>query len=130
MKKGRDDRARQARYSNRLQKLKEEVQHQLQRAQQAVRDAKTQNGDDWLDETQRHQERELSASDANRARHTLVSVDQALMALKRGSYGLCQGCGDPIPEKRLTALPFAARCVPCQEEVEMHRSHSMTSAYL
>ena len=30
----------------------------------------------------------------------------------------CRGCGDPIPEKRLEALPGVGLCRDCQEERE------------
>ncbi len=49
--------------------------------------------------------------------HTsLRLVDQALDRLQTGDYGICLGCGSPIPEKRLMAIPWASHCVPCQED--------------
>ncbi|MEP7045905.1 MAG: TraR/DksA C4-type zinc finger protein [Ilumatobacteraceae bacterium] len=32
-----------------------------------------------------------------------------------GIYGLCIGCGSPIGEERLAAIPHAETCVSCQE---------------
>lgn len=46
---------------------------------------------------------------------------EVLMALKRideGTYGLCVACGNPIPEKRLEAIPWAARDVKCEQVLE------------
>ncbi len=37
--------------------------------------------------------------------------------LERGN-GTCRGCRQPIPEKRLAAVPGALRCTPCQENWE------------
>jgi len=42
-------------------------------------------------------------------------VDEALDRLDSGDYGICLCCEEPIPAKRLNALPWARYCVPCQE---------------
>ena len=42
-------------------------------------------------------------------------VDEALDRLNSGDYGICQSCEDPIPPKRLRALPWARYCISCQE---------------
>ena len=31
----------------------------------------------------------------------------------------CQRCGDPIPAKRLAAVPDATKCVPCQRRYDL-----------
>jgi DnaK suppressor protein len=45
----------------------------------------------------------------------LKMVDAALDRMDGGDYGLCADCGDPISGKRLEAIPWAVRCVSCQE---------------
>ena len=47
------------------------------------------------------------------AKLTLAEIDQALVRLEDGSYGLCVGCGEPIVGERLLAVPYARHCVPC-----------------
>lgn len=42
-------------------------------------------------------------------------VEEALDRVASGDYGICLGCDDPIPEKRLRAIPWARYCIPCQE---------------
>jgi DnaK suppressor protein len=46
-------------------------------------------------------------------------IEEALARLHEGSYGTCADCGIEISEKRLKALPFARRCVACQEKAEL-----------
>jgi DnaK suppressor protein len=46
-------------------------------------------------------------------------IDEALAKLEEGTYGRCADCGAEISEKRLRAVPFARRCVACQEKQEM-----------
>jgi DnaK suppressor protein len=48
----------------------------------------------------------------------LTEVERALKRIEEGTYGRCVDCGKPIPEKRLQALPWAARCVQDEERLE------------
>lgn len=43
-------------------------------------------------------------------------IEEALDRLQSGDYGVCLACEEPIPDKRLRALPWARYCVTCQEE--------------
>ena len=51
-------------------------------------------------------------------RALLTEVEDALKRIENGTYGKCVVCGQPIPEKRLEAIPWAARCVKDQEQLE------------
>lgn len=42
---------------------------------------------------------------------TLADVERALQKVREGSYGRCDGCGEPINKERLEALPWAVLCV-------------------
>jgi DnaK suppressor protein len=46
--------------------------------------------------------------------HLLTMLDEVRRArqhVAEGSYGICEACGEPIPEGRLEARPWATRCV-------------------
>ncbi len=58
-------------------------------------------------------ERMTGAYQARTLYETVKEIEQALERLAAGSYGRCQLCGQPIPVGRLSALPWAALCVPC-----------------
>jgi DnaK suppressor protein len=45
----------------------------------------------------------------------LAVVERALAKLDEGTYGVCDVCGDAIPEGRLEVAPWAVRCVRCAE---------------
>jgi DnaK suppressor protein len=47
----------------------------------------------------------------------LRQIQEALDRLQTGEYGTCLFCEEPIPPKRLNALPWAKYCVKCQERV-------------
>ncbi|MDQ2732365.1 MAG: TraR/DksA C4-type zinc finger protein [Armatimonadota bacterium] len=63
-------------------------------------------------------ERDKDAALRDNARDLLEGVENALLRMDSGSYGLCATCGKPIPEGRLLALPSAVNCVPCQTTLE------------
>ena len=58
----------------------------------------------------------------------LTEVEQALERIEQGTYGKCVDCGQPIPERRLEAIPWAARDVKCEEKLEQ-RNLSVTETY-
>ena len=47
----------------------------------------------------------------------LRMVEEALDRVQSGDFGMCLACEQPIPSKRLQALPWARYCVPCQEAI-------------
>jgi DnaK suppressor protein len=47
-------------------------------------------------------------------RDTLREVQDALQRIDQGTYGVCQRCGQPIPEERLEALPATRLCIACK----------------
>ena len=53
---------------------------------------------------------------------TLNRIDAALARLEVGLYGRCSECGEEISEARLYALPFAVRCISCEEAHETDRA--------
>ena len=53
-----------------------------------------------------------------RDRRVLGEIDAAEERLTEGRYGACETCGRRIPVERLRALPFARRCVGCEEAAE------------
>ncbi|MFU8816097.1 MAG: TraR/DksA family transcriptional regulator [Pseudomonadales bacterium] len=77
----------------------------------------------------RHREEPLSADFAEQAvelenAETLVALDhevhaelreieRALRRLGDGSFGECTGCGEPVGEPRLRAVPYASLCIAC-----------------
>jgi RNA polymerase-binding transcription factor DksA len=60
--------------------------------------------------------KDLAILDGVRA--DLDDVTHALHRLGNGTYGLCEGCGKPIPDERLEALPAARFCLDDQTRYE------------
>ena len=56
-----------------------------------------------------------------RLRERIEQIERAHAAIANGTYGKCVSCEGPIPEGRLTAIPDAERCVPCQTKFDRYR---------
>ena len=98
-----------------LKEIEASIGHRLSDEQQQRVDAIPDVGDQALLDSERA--REISIMEMrNRVRQ---QIDEALVRLGEGNYGLCSDCGVEISEKRLKAVPFARRCVACQEKQEM-----------
>ena len=50
---------------------------------------------------------------AGNLRESLNDVEAALVKLDNGTFGVCEGCGQPISPDRLEAKPAAKLCMEC-----------------
>ncbi|MGH3048103.1 MAG: TraR/DksA family transcriptional regulator, partial [Gaiellaceae bacterium] len=62
--------------------------------------------------------REIDYTLEENSEHVLSSIDEALLRIENGTYGICVRCGSPIAEERLEAIPYATRCIDCQRLAE------------
>jgi DnaK suppressor protein len=79
---------------------------------------------DQMDEIQYASERELAIRNADLESNALRQVRAALQRIDDGSFGICIECDLPISPKRLAALPWAPRCIQCQEVADRNRLSS------
>lgn len=63
-------------------------------------------------------ERERDLSLSENVKDLLQRVNEALARIEEGTYGICEMCGEKIPEERLEALPYANLCIPCKQKEE------------
>jgi len=74
--------------------------------------------EDIVDRANNAYSRELNFSISDAERALLLQVDEAIVRVDKGQYGLCANCGQPIARPRLDALPWARYCIVCQELLE------------
>jgi RNA polymerase-binding transcription factor DksA len=60
-------------------------------------------------------EQEQTLSFMQNERGILADIEEALLRVKDKTYGVCEGCGNPIPKIRLNFIPYANMCVKCAE---------------
>ena len=98
-----------------LKEIEQLIGHRLSDDAQHRTDSVADIGDQALLDSQRG--RDISILEMrNRMRQ---NIDEALIRLDEGAYGICSDCGVEISEKRLKAVPFARRCVACQAKEEL-----------
>ena len=73
---------------------------------------------DALDQVQLMSERELAIRNLDRDSNLLRQIRHALSRVTNGSYGICLHCEEEILPKRLAAVPWAAFCIKCQEQID------------
>lgn len=58
-------------------------------------------------------QRELASQLKSIEADALREIDAALDRIAKGTYGICERCGEPIPLARLEVLPYARLCMKC-----------------
>ncbi len=89
-----------------LERLKREAQSDISRHA------------DVLDQATQSYDMHLLNEQRDRANRELRLLDAALSRIESGTYGSCVLCGEPIPDARLEAIPWARYCMDCQRQQE------------
>ncbi len=69
-------------------------------------------------------EYERSQALSQRLKTQLAEVEHALEKIERGTYGLCDVCGQTIAPDRLKALPQTSYCLSCKSKAAAPLSRS------
>ncbi|MDD2581121.1 MAG: TraR/DksA family transcriptional regulator [Desulfuromonadaceae bacterium] len=103
-----------------LVKLKEdtlrEIRKSVKKGTEAV--AAIEPGGDIYDQASSERDRELGLLLGDREREKIHSIDEALLRIDEGEYGICEECDEDIPIGRLKAMPFTRHCVKCKSDLE------------
>lgn len=87
--------------------------------QQAALDMIADDGvKDSVDMSLQDVNQELQLRLGERESQAVADIDQALLRIEEGSYGVCQSCGKSIDERRLEAVPTARYDAVCQARLE------------
>ena len=62
--------------------------------------------------------KEIAFRLSERESQIVADIDQALLRIREGSYGICARCGQPINDRRLEAVPTARYDAECQALIE------------
>lgn len=77
---------------------------------------------DVADESVAHLIADLGILEIDRSVQEVNDIEEALLRIAHGSYGVCMDCDDNIVYERLAVYPTAKRCQSCQQRYE--RSHA------
>jgi DnaK suppressor protein len=95
-----------------LLRLREET-YQRVRSFRHERDLESEPGD-AIDAARSNADVETCTGLAEHAEEKLSCLNEALLRLEKGRYGICLRCHQPISIVRLRAVPFAALCFACE----------------
>ncbi len=82
---------------------------------------------DQMDEIQCATERDMAIRNVDRDSTLLRDVREALHRIQDDGFGTCLDCESEISVKRLAAVPWAARCIQCQEAADRDRQEGIES---
>ena len=114
---------RRLRFLENLMTRKQEVEEVLRRLIEGEREYRDLfSGDEFIEELDQA-EQEISKQtyyvQLERKNKELEKIQMLVRMLDEDEdFGICEDCGQRIPEERLFIVPEATRCVPCQQEEE------------
>jgi len=54
----------------------------------------------------------------DRERKLIAKIREGLERIEKGTFGICEVCGDEISEERLEARPVTTLCIDCKTDAE------------
>ena len=82
------------------------------------KEADEEGSQDIADKASNSYTKEFLFSLSNTERDMLQLVDEALVRIDDRRFGTCVVCEEELDKKRLEAVPWAKRCISCQEKQE------------
>jgi DnaK suppressor protein len=108
-----------------LIKMKEDALDEINKTMKSGANAVTgEPSGDIYDQASSERDRELGLLLSDREREKLANIDEALMKIDDGEYGICEECEEEIPLGRLKVLPFARFCVKCKSDIEKQQAQT------
>jgi DnaK suppressor protein len=100
-----------------LNQLRQHTEH-IRQDQADALELSDQDVKDTVDLSVLDVNKELALRLGERESQMIADIDQALLRIQEGSYGVCARCGKVIDERRLEAVPTARYDANCQAIIE------------
>jgi DnaK suppressor protein len=108
-----------------LLKMKEETLQEINKSLKSGSDVTSgEPSGDIYDQASSERDRELGLLLGDREREKLRNIDEALLKIVEGEYGICEECEEDIPVGRLKVVPFARYCVKCKADIEKQQAQT------
>jgi RNA polymerase-binding transcription factor len=112
------DKKRLEYYKKKLVTRREELVKTIARTEEEGRTADDDPTVDLADKAANSYTKEFLFGQTNTDRSLLQLIDEALVRVRNGTYGICIECEEELQQKRLEAVPWARYCVSCAEKHE------------
>jgi len=103
---------RQENHCDQLRKRRNEIMMTLEHVRKEQR-AVDENRD-WIDRAAYESRLHLLDNLTDWYVNEIARIDEALIRIAEGTYGICVGCHEPIDARRLETTPATIFCAPCQ----------------
>lgn len=100
-----------------LQSLRDEYTQRIAAIQEDTHHKKEPVEKDFAEQATQSENDDVLAALDDEAQRMVMRIDGALSRIEQGTYGICKACAQPIPEKRLQAIPYVELCIDCAEEL-------------
>ncbi|MGP1571406.1 MAG: conjugal transfer protein TraR [Moraxella sp.] len=98
-------------YKTALLNLKNEYQSRIDKISDHIYHPQDDLNHHWTDQAVASQENDMRKNLLFEAEQSMTMVNNALLRIENGSYGICAKCGEEIEPGRLDAIPYAWLCV-------------------
>lgn len=105
-----------AEYENRLQAMREDYIKRINAIYKDTHHTEEPVEKDFAEQVSQRENDDVLGALNDDAKQIVMQIDNALLRIKNGEYGVCCDCGKDIPEARLDAVPYAEYCIVCAEK--------------
>ena len=98
-----------------LLRRRDELNRRIQEITAEVRHSDGPLPPDFSEQATERENEEVLDALGEAGRRELSQINRALARIEAGEYGICNGCGEPIPPGRLAVMPTSEYCVHCAE---------------
>lgn len=90
-----------------------QLSHRVERIEGQLRHSDEPATADFADRATEAENDEVLQGLDDEGRRELFEIRSALARIDAGTFGICESCGEKIPEARLKLVPHARSCVNC-----------------
>ncbi len=105
-------------YRKMLLQMRMDLTSELQRVSEGAKNRDEVETMDSVDLADSSYTADFSLSRVEAINSQIREIDEAILRIREGSYGVCAVCGEDIPEGRLQVRPNARYCAQCKEDLE------------
>lgn len=91
--------------------LKQEYETRIEKSEYDMQHPDTDMTQDWDDQALVTEQNDMRKRLIVEAQHNLELVNNALLRIENGTYGICVVSGEEIEPERLEAVPYATTCM-------------------
>ena len=73
---------------------------------------------DFVDYSSSQSERNFELKIREREHNLIAKMEESILRIDKGTYGICDDCDEEISEKRLIARPVTNLCINCKTKQE------------